>query len=47
MIASAEICATELPAGEFGFLLLSSLAGILVLTAAGDLVTLVVARWKR
>ncbi|MGH9060180.1 MAG: NADH-quinone oxidoreductase subunit N, partial [Acidimicrobiales bacterium] len=43
LMAANEIRATALPAGEFHFLVLASLAGALTLVASRDLVTLVVA----
>jgi NADH-quinone oxidoreductase subunit N len=42
LMAHAEVRTTGLPAGEFGFLLLSALAGALALVAGRDLITLVV-----
>lgn len=42
LIALPEVASTRLPAGEFGFLLLVTLAGAVALPAARDLVTLVV-----
>jgi NADH-quinone oxidoreductase subunit N len=43
LMAATEIRATALPAGEFYFLVLASVAGALTLVASRDLVTLVVA----
>lgn len=42
LLSLREIIASELPAGEYHFLLLGAIAGALVLVAARDLITLVV-----
>jgi NADH-quinone oxidoreductase subunit N len=42
LVANAEVRATEIPLGEFAFLLLAALSGALALAAGRDLITLVV-----